>query len=440
MMADEVISRGYIEFLRTEAQSLHTRLKQVKPFSLTMPMVMAAAVSDQAMRGITNHIANGVTNLQDRVTKFIDDISSEDYVMQDPERIQARYAMLKLRFNAILDQFDIFADVLAQRAEHETGVWIAGLDVLAVDGLNLKGDYYEKPAIMCFLERGHGAAIRRARTRLPGGDDNPVSIIQVPRERMVGSGIASSLIHEVGHQGAALLELLETLRKALSQKEVENPETRVAWHLYRLWISEIISDFWAVATLGIAATLGLINVVSLPRYFMFRIKPDDPHPFPWIRVQISIAFGEFLFPGRQWSRLREMWEDIYPTHGLSQRQISMIAALRLVLPSFIELVCEHRPESLKGKALYEVFPVNERQPAMLRKYFSEWQQLPENIIKAPPCLVFAVMGQAKNDGLLQADNESWQIGKILSQWAFMHAENRTKKDSVSVTEKLKQFI
>ena len=37
---------------------------------------------------------------------------------------------------------------------------------------------------------------------------NPVAIIRVPRERMVGHGIASSLVHEVGHQGAALLGLV----------------------------------------------------------------------------------------------------------------------------------------------------------------------------------------------------------------------------------------
>jgi len=33
-----------------------------------------------------------------------------------------------------------------------------------------------------------------------GGGENPVAIVRVPRERMVGNGIASSLVHEVGHQ------------------------------------------------------------------------------------------------------------------------------------------------------------------------------------------------------------------------------------------------
>ena len=80
----------------------------------------------------------------------------------------------------------------------------------------------EPVTVPTFLARLHpddrdciGAAIRRARTRLPGGGENPVAIVRVPRERMVGTGIASSLVHEVGHQAAALLDLVNSLRPIL---------------------------------------------------------------------------------------------------------------------------------------------------------------------------------------------------------------------------------
>src|SRR5690606_31545589 len=115
-------------------------------------------------------------------------------------------------FNAILSQVDIFADVLTQRSEHETGVWLRGIDEFAFDALVIPGNRFEAPRLVCYLDRGHGAAIRRARTRLPGGSSNPVAVIRVPRERMVGgSGIGSSVAHEVGHQGAALLDLVNSL-------------------------------------------------------------------------------------------------------------------------------------------------------------------------------------------------------------------------------------
>ena len=114
--------------------------------------------------------------------------ASSDSEDPAPREAQRRFTLLRLRFNSIICQFDIFADVLAQRSEHETGVWVAGLDDVAADALELPG-YYTAPPVICYLYRGHGAAIRRARTRLPGGDLTPVVIISVPRERMVGSGV-----------------------------------------------------------------------------------------------------------------------------------------------------------------------------------------------------------------------------------------------------------
>ena len=48
---------------------------------------------------------------------------------------------------------------------------------------------------------------------MPGRRPEPGGDHPGPRERMVGHGIASSLVHEVGHQGAAMLELVDSLRR-----------------------------------------------------------------------------------------------------------------------------------------------------------------------------------------------------------------------------------
>src|SRR5262249_22861091 len=157
--------------------------------------------------------------------------------------------------------------------------------------------------IICYLDRDAGGAIRRARTRMPGGGENPVAIVRMPRERMVGASIASSLMHEVGHQAAALLELVETLRPELQARQREDRENSVAWQMWDRWISEIVADFWSIARAGVGSTLGLIGVVSLPRPFVFRLNIDDPHPIPWIRVKLSAAIGDALYPHPQWRRL-----------------------------------------------------------------------------------------------------------------------------------------
>lgn len=191
---------------------------------------------------------------------------------------------------------------------------------------------------MCYLDRGPGAAIRRARTRLPGGGANPVAIIRVPRERMVGSGVASSLVHEVGHQGAALLDLVNTLRPLLQERQRAQPQERTAWQLWERWISEIVADVWAIGRVGFVATLGLIAVVSLPRVFVFRLNVDDPHPIPWLRVLLGCAIGEALYPHPQWQRLARTWESCYPAAAEDPPARELLALLRRTMPDFVQLV------------------------------------------------------------------------------------------------------
>lgn len=406
------------QFLINETQSLLNRLQTVQSFSLNTPMVLAAAVSASAQGAINDHLAKIAFDLRFRLREFIRWVKNPDI---PSDKGQARFALLKLRYNNLLDQLDIFSDVLLQRGEHGTGTWMAGLDVLAQDALTLAGNYYDPPPLICFLERGHGAAIRRARTRLPGGDENPVGVIQIPRERMIGSGIASSLIHEVGHQGSELLGLTQSIKDEISQI-IAKGENVMPWQLYQRWLNEILSDFWAMAHIGVGATYGLMSVVSLPSYFVFRIATDAPHPFPWIRVQVSIALGKALYPHPQWDALAKQWESLYPTQGEPPAKQQIIQALKKVLPLFANLLINHRPASLHGKRLGEIFPVAERQPVRLQQLYTQWQQQPGLMEKSAPSLVFAVIGQAKADGAITAEEESRLLIRILTRWALERAK------------------
>ena len=284
-----------------------------------------------------------------------------------PDEIQRRFVFLKLRFNAVLAQLELFYQVISQRSESEQGVWISGLDVVAADALALP-EFYEAPPVICYLERGIGGAIRRARTRLPGGGENPVAVIRIPRERMIGSGIASSLVHETGHQAAALLGLVPSLRQVLQDKQraVHEP---LPWRLWERWISEIIADCWSIARVGVVSTLGLIGVVSLPRPFVFRINVDDPHPAPWIRVKLSCAIGDGLYPHPQWKRIADLWESYYPLADLDGERRKLLAQLQQTLTEFVTTLIDHRPQALRGRSLREAMKVEERTPGRLAALF-----------------------------------------------------------------------
>jgi hypothetical protein len=411
------LSQYSFEYLANEAQSLLARLVQIKPFSMTMPMVKGASVSDKALKDIIRLLEKGKEELRNNVYKFIEDIRAAKEKGNNIRQLQARYTILKLRFNSILDQLDIFADVLSQRAEHDVGVWTSGLDVLAEDGISVLKKMTDLPSFVVYLDRGHGAAIRRARTRLPGGDMNPVGVIQIPRERMIGSGIASSLIHEVGHQAASLIDLVPTLKKVLSETQQRRRDT-VAWRYYERWISEIIADVWATGHLGVTATLGLMSVVTLPSYFQFRIDLKDPHPPPYVRVLLSCAFGKRLFPHPQWDRLSALWKTFYPVHELKKEIIMVLDSIEKETPAFVDLVIHHSTKEMQGKKLADLFPANERQPAQLRELYQLWKAKKISLYTLPPALVFAVLGQAKSDLVIDAGEENRVLTKVLRYWAF----------------------
>jgi hypothetical protein len=405
--------------LEQEARALLTRLARVRPFALVESMVPAAAVSSEAQIAIEQYLADGRRELRARVQHYVRWLRGPRGQASTPEEMQRRFTFLRLRFNVVLSQFDLFADVLTQRSEHGNGVWLAGLDVVADDALALRGKPFESPALVCYVDRGHGAAIRRARTRLPGGGENPVAVVRVPRERMVGSGIASSLVHEVGHQGAALLDLVNSLRAPLVAEQRRGGPGQPAWLMYERWISEIVADLWSVARVGVASTLGLMGVVSLPRAFVFRGGTEDPHPIPWIRVLLSCAMGSALYPHPQWERLAAVWEEFYPVNDeLPERQRELLAVLRRTMPAFVRLVVNHRPEALGGASLAEAFCLAERQPARLAALWERAGGSFDRLRGGAPSLVMAVIGQARADGRLTPEAESGLLADLLTYWAL----------------------
>jgi hypothetical protein len=412
--------------IQQETRALAARLARLRPFAMTTPMVPAATVSSAAATAMENHLLEGRRLLGRRIAAFLQWLSGPRGRRATAADAQRRLVFLKLRFNAVISQFYIFAAVLTQRSEHETGVWVAGLDDLASDALSLPGGYYRPPPVVCFLDRGHGGAIRRARTRLPGGDLNPVAIIRVPQERMVGAGIASSLVHETGHQAAELLGLLQPLRTALQERQKARLETALAWRLFERWISEIVADFWGAAKVGMASTLGLISLVSLPRAFVFRVTADDPHPAPWIRVKLSCAMGDALYPHPQWNAVARLWESLYPVSDVAAETRAVLSALEAAIPEFVQLLINFRPIALRGRSLKEVMPLAERQPAVLAGHYRMWAESPELMHAAPPTLVFAAIGQARADGKISPETESNLLAELLSYWAMRSALNTSE--------------
>jgi hypothetical protein len=161
-----------------------------------------------------------------------------------------------------------------------------------------------------------------------------------------------------------------------------------------------------------------MNVVSLPKAFVFRINLDDPHPIPWIRVKLSCQMGKAIYPHPQWDRLARLWNWLYPTGSLAPDKQRLLSTLEAAIPEFVRVVLQHRPRKLRGRTLLQVMDSAQRQPAKLSSMFRQWSMAPEQMLRWSPSLVFAVIGQAKGDGLLTAGKENRILTRMLTHWAL----------------------
>jgi hypothetical protein len=128
--------------------------------------------------------------------------------------------------------------------------------------------------------------------------------------------------------------------------------------------------------------------------------------------------GNALYPHPQWARFGALWESFYPLHGLEPERRLLLGQLEESMPGFVALLANHRPKALRGRSLVEALGVTERQPARLAALFREWNQSPEEMYRAPPTLVFAVLGQATADGQVTPTEESALLAKLLTHWAL----------------------
>ncbi len=221
---------------------------------------------------------------------------------------------------------------------------------------------------------------------------------------MIGFGVASSLVHEVGHQGAALLGLVESLRAEI--RRLARERRTPAWDLWERWISEIVADFWSIGRIGIGSTLGLVGLVSLPGGSSSGSPDEDPHPMPWVRVLLSCAIGDRLYPDPQWAGWPRRGGRCtrWPTPTRSSPR--PWASLRATMPELVSVLVGHRSARLGAAVAGGDAPQPAPgTPALLRR-FAGWAAEPALMTAEPPTMAFAVLGQARASGRLSPERES----------------------------------
>lgn len=415
------------DWVADEARALLARVARVRPLIVQESMTPAAAAHPRTHRAIEIALRRDQLRVKAELRRLLRWLTSPAASDATGAEMQDRLVRARMQFNDALSNLDLFADALSQRSERDSGLWLAGLDVAAEDVLALPG-YYEIPPVLCYLDRGPGAAIRRARTRLPGGGKNPIALIQIPRERMTGTGVAASLAHETGHQAAALLELVDSLRAELQR--VATTTNDDAWSLWDRWISEIVADLWAVAKLGPTATMGLIGVLGLPTYFVFRLSAVDPHPPPWLRVKLSAALGRGLYPHPQWSELDALWDELYPLDRASSTQRAWLERMSASIDQLRDRLLEHRCPALSPVRLGDAIAIADRSPSALDAAIRRRGWI-GRLSGAPPSRALAVVGQARWSRAITPEAERSTVSNLLATWAIRRAIGRADTPTIN---------
>src|SRR5260370_29328965 len=124
------ISPAAARLLAQEARALLTRLDRLRPFALVEPMVPAAGLFPNAQTAIEQMLFHGREELRGLTHRFLAWLTGPGRI-RTASQAQRRFALLKLRFQAVLNEFDMFSDAITQRSEHDNGPWLSGLDVVA---------------------------------------------------------------------------------------------------------------------------------------------------------------------------------------------------------------------------------------------------------------------------------------------------------------------
>ncbi len=406
--------------LEEEARALMTRLDRIKPFALLEPMVPAASLYPNAQSAIEQAMVEGRRGCGVSSAASSPGFGRSKSVAT-AEQAQRRLAILRLRFHAVLNEFDMFGDAITQRSEQDNGTWLSGLDIVAADALCLPGQFYELPPIICYLDRGPASSLRRARARdFWGRHWDPVALIKgAPRAHGGGAGLRLHLSTRVGHQGAALLDLVPSLRGAL--QEVCSARTPPI----ATWAAGSALDFRNRGDFRIGRARRRHRDTRTHRRRQpaacVRLPRRSQRSSPFAMAARQAQRGDVdrrSTPDLQWARLTALWEELIPRKGLDPERGALFERLEALMPAFVALLAGHRPAELRGRTLPEVLTVSTRAPTELTRLFSAWSEAPAEMYRARPTLVSQCSDKRAPMAVFSPEDESVLIGKLLTFWAL----------------------
>ena len=161
-----------------------------------------------------------------------------------------------------------------------------------------------------------------------------------------------------------------------------------------------------------------MNVVSLPRVFVFRANGDDPHPTPWIRVMLSAEIGRQLYPHPQWDRVSSLWQSLYPDDRRDVEAAAVIAVLKQHVPIFVGWLLRQSIPKLNGLNIRSALSDAQIAPVQLEEHLERWTRDGSYPERLRPCQAFALVGFSRLNRASTPSAEISMITRLLTRWAL----------------------
>jgi hypothetical protein len=256
------------------------------------------------------------------------------------------------RYTRVETTLVFFADAINTRTNPKIAGYLRACDILAYRSMAMLLDQLGKPtpSALTYFEKGIGAAVLRANLRLWDGTGlNPVAAIKITHHNLLRN---TALIHEAGHQAAAVVgwneELASKLGSGLTDAPAGVPEEWAGW------ASEIGADAFAFVHTGYAAVAALHDVLAGEDALVFRHTRGDPHPISYIRVLLGVEMCRQFYGAGPWDDLAQAWVQLYSLQSVSGATRALLEASVSVLPSIVRITLREPMRAFGGRPLADL--------------------------------------------------------------------------------------
>jgi hypothetical protein len=284
-------------------------------------------------------------------------------VTADLSIVRRQLLKFRNRYSRVEMTLAFFADAINTRINPKISGYLKAYDILAYRSMSMLLDQLGKPtpSALSYFEKGIGAAVLRANLRLWDGTGvNPVAAIKVTHHNLLRN---TALIHEAGHQMAAVVGWNEELASKLASG-LSGAPTGVAGE-WASWASEIGADAFAFVHTGYAAVAALHDVLAAEAGTVFRHTPGDPHPISYIRVLLGVEMCRQFYGSGPWDELADAWMALYPVHKAPDDSRSLLEASVTVLPSIVRITLRDPMRAFQGRPLVALINPDRVRPAAL---------------------------------------------------------------------------